>query len=336
MREFIRFMRLHRESEVAIIKAAFENHQEQDASVDRPPGYTECLQPDAATEALIQVANTKLDSLSGGIKDIVDMEEEIIKALELDYIEIPAPVNWEGFFLLAEQVRARRAVEVRKRAGFNFTELRHYEALFNREDTQRTGNIDVNQAARILMALGFSARTKEEIQNIIEKVGEARTMVNEWSGTQVPDAMLNYWSLIQLLRLLLKKDDKVTLDKVTRASDQTRFKAKEVAEFQEIFIDWYQRDQSRYSEQVASAAYTSQGAEQDAGPKKLLSLPSLVRLFKSLGLKIDSEDRIKLDAQVAEYTDHVQGSIDFADFLRLMRWVLDTNFCKISSLSVKS
>merc|ERR1740121_1746801 len=105
--------------------------------------------------------------------------------------------------------------------------------------------------------------------------------------------MIGFWVVVQLLRGLYRRDDKQTMDKVSRAAQQSRFQATEVAEFQEVFMSWCDHD-SRYADD---------SVDPDAGEVidencKTLSKSSLLRLLRSLGLKIEGKDRTALDAKV--------------------------------------
>jgi len=58
-----------------------------------------------------------------------------------------------------------------------------------------------------------------------------------------------------------------------------------------------------------------------------------VILTRKLGLKLKKEERKTLEEQVLKTSDNGEDSLDFADFLRLMRWILNTNFAHINDIA---
>jgi len=58
-----------------------------------------------------------------------------------------------------------------------------------------------------------------------------------------------------------------------------------------------------------------------------------VILSRKLGMRFNAENREQLEQKVLEISPKQEDSLDFADFLRLMRWILDTNFANINDIA---
>jgi len=60
-----------------------------------------------------------------------------------------------------------------------------------------------------------------------------------------------------------------------------------------------------------------------------LSVCALRELLSTFGVRLSLEEYTKLRTKVVEIS-HGQGKMDFSDFLRVMRWMLDTNFADMN------
>merc|ERR1712113_1218051 len=142
---------------------------------------------------------------------------------------------------------------------------------------------------------------------------------------------LSFWVLVQLLRVLFSRDDKRVLDREARAQEQTKFANPEVDTFREIFLNWFQRDKVFVDEELSNLPG---GAPRTTDEEvKELSKDCMRRLLKSMGMKLNTEQRNKLERKIDDFGT---GRVDFADFLRLMRWMLDTNFADIQTAAGKA
>jgi len=314
-------MRLHRETVLASMRSIF----------DEFAGDGGVLEPTIARDALARLRDCdKLEALRSGpqagapppspVRTGNDRHGAIS---DIDKITIEGPLTFDGFVEVAEAVREKRARDLRKRAGFTDAEIDRFEVLFRAHDTQRDGTLAVGELTRLLMTLGFTLRTLEEQQDILRMLEDAKKKAVEIGAASV-DGEVNFWVVVQLLRTLYKRDDRLKMDKIARIAREVRFSQGEVAEFQEVFLSWYESD----------GRFSSEGQVQEApaeAERKTLTTTSLVRLFRSLGMKIEPHHRTVLDAKVANIAE--EGSTDrveFVEFLRLMRWMMDTNFADIT------
>lgn len=322
LRDFVRFMRLHREGQMRTVKDKFNQRKGREGVMDE--GTTRSALTELAageTANLMHPEHSKL----------LDRDFPLNEAIKMRNFVIEAPVTYEKFVAYAEEVRNRRCQELRKRAGFTDVEITRFERLFEEHDLTRNGFLNGEEVTRLVMTLGFQLKTVEDQKKIVTQLNSAKKVAAD-QGLCFEDGKVDFWVVVQLLRGLYRLDDKKTLIKVTRAAEQSRFQAQEVAEFQEVFLNWYQRDQTRY----AGGPEPSQGEgprDQEGEEIKALSKSSLLRLLRSLGLKIEGPNRSDFEKKLAELSEHPLSKIDFADFMRLMRWMLDTNFCDIKKVA---
>jgi len=238
------------------------------------------------------------------------------------------PLTFDQFVEEAERRRDKRAKVMRKRAGFSEEEIEHFQELFDAHDTQKDGTLEVSELTKLLTTLGFKLRTAKEQKEISNMLEDAKVKADE-QGVAA-NGEVNFWVVVQLLRTLHKKGDRSEMDRVAKATQESRFSPGEAAEFQEVFMSWYETDLGVNSEEHGDEEMQMGGRPSDEGGRKALTNASMVRLFRSLGMKIDSRHRAMLDAQIDEIAE--RDRVEFPEFLRLMRWATDTNFADVSKV----
>merc|ERR1712217_863888 len=180
--------------------------------------------------------------------------------------------------------------------------------------------------------------TYEERQRVLDEIDRARvaaTSVGVQDAGEPGSGHLSFWVLVQLLRVMFSRDDKRVLDRESRAVEQTRFSLPEVDSFREIFVNTFHRDKVFEDEAEQNLPGGAQrlpcAAEEEI---KEISKDGMRRLLKSMGMKLSVEQRNKLERKIDDLG--TTGRVDFADFLRLMRWMLDTNFADIQTAAGKA
>jgi len=292
-REFLRLMRLHREDEVNVIRDVYEEHEDEN----------EMLNPSAVTMALNELA-----------MDDAERRTEVPKLCD------GRPKNFDDFVQMVDDLRAVRVVGLRKRAGFNDVEMLRFRALFDRHDPSKNGYLAVAEVNKFLAELGFHFRTLEEQTELVQQLRDSRAVAAERGVVDPNPAEVGFWVVIQLLRALFRRDDRQTLNKVARAAEQSSFSIAEVDQFREVFFNWYEKDSLFEDPEVRD--------EMEAEDKKELTKASIKRLLRSLGLSLNPKDREDLDYKITTFNE--RGQLDFAEFLRLMRWMMDSNFGNIN------
>eukprot|EP00931_Biecheleriopsis_adriatica_P050800 TRINITY_DN29441_c0_g1_i1.p1 TRINITY_DN29441_c0_g1~~TRINITY_DN29441_c0_g1_i1.p1 ORF type:complete len:1315 (-),score=221.95 TRINITY_DN29441_c0_g1_i1:109-4053(-) len=217
--------------------------------------------------------------------------------------------------------------------------------------------VDTLQARQEVMELLEEARTTARQKGMsLEDIG----MPN---SSKTP-----FWALVHLLRAYCQRSEGTKVDQEQCAADECRFSTAEAQELREIFLSWAQPAaetpstlpptqklqrqgsfQLRRQDSLASAMSDSEVAlevsasvaaavaELVSGSKLAwLSLANVKSLLKSLGMRFTTQDMETLSCTVKEMpSTHSRRlgekvQINFAGFLRLLRWMMDTNFADIN------
>jgi len=166
-------------------------------------------------------------------------------------------------------------------------------------------------------------------------------------------ASITFWPMVHFIRQMVTEEDTVEVDREEAAEKEVKFTPKEVIAFREIFTNWAElsddtslkaalgsapasawaadgEGEEEHLNKLRTASTMSKlGASQAADDGKWLSGDGIRRIVRSLGLSLSNESRAALEQKVNKFDLDDRGRIDFPDFLRLMRWMLDTNFAQI-------
>jgi len=193
--------------------------------------------------------------------------------------------------------------------------------------------------------------------------------VNEKDAVAHGDSTVTVWVLAHLLRLLSRGGEEETEDREILAREDTKFSHAEIVEFSEVFAKLVnesnaecdssgpshdQRQNSTPASEVGQTCLSArpmqtllvppttskvQSEAEDAILRSLsgtqldvpkLPISALRELLISFGAKVSLEQNQLLRNKVLEFSEG-QGQLDFSDFLRVMRWMLDTNFAEINA-----
>eukprot|EP00435_Cladocopium_sp_Y103_P023466 s1441_g5.t1 len=237
-------------------------------------------------------------------------------------------ISFEQFLQWVDDNRAVKANEQRRCAGFSSTELDSFRMKFTELDSQGSGVLDIKHLGPLLERLGLPAlATAEERNLLLADLEKARETASTLGVVDVGEKGegFNFWVLVQLLRIQFSRDDVKVLDRESQAVSETMFSQGEVDGFRESFVSWFERQGRRMSA-------GNEAAEQDQSDKRIKELhkDTLVSLIRSLGCKIDDDQRKRLDRKIEELNPN--SNLDFPDFLRLMRWIVTVDFGGIESL----
>lgn len=322
-REFLRLMRMHREEELSQCHEVWQKHYDEELA-----GIPSKMVP----AALAELGYTTFTQAAP------EAPTKSHKRGSITMVSWPTKgLDFEEFAVTVDTARTAKVAQQRRCAGFNDTELDRFRKLFATFDADRSGIIEAKEVGLLLDKLGFKLSSYEDRQKILEQVDQARmsaASVGVEDVGQPGSGHLSFWVLVQLLRVLFSRDDKRVLDRETRAVEQTRFVLAEVDSFREVFANWFARDKMFEDEAAANAPGAGNVPRSTDEEVKELSKDCMRRLCKSMGMKLNTEQRNKLERKIDDFG--TTGRVDFADFLRLMRWMLDTNFADIQTAAGKA
>lgn len=317
--EFQKLMRLHREAYLSAVHEVFNNFLNNDGKLSRlslPMALRELGHEPVEFSFSLTAAKCLSDALAARIQargqgsEFVDFDEFV------------------------DTVEARRAVHVirsRRCAGFSNAEVDLFRQIFESYVKYERGFIPACDIGPLLEEFGIELKTQPERDRAVSEIDRARRIAYEVGVEDAgrPGDPINFWVTLQWIRIVSNSNDKVMLERETEAMAQTRFKASEVNSFRETFAKWY-------LEQEASAGVVETPREEmevSTTGYRSLTRATIRLLLTSLGLTVKTETRIKLAEQIDALS--VSGVLDFPDFLRLMRWMMDTNFAGISEMTSK-
>eukprot|EP00931_Biecheleriopsis_adriatica_P003611 TRINITY_DN105407_c0_g1_i1.p1 TRINITY_DN105407_c0_g1~~TRINITY_DN105407_c0_g1_i1.p1 ORF type:complete len:1101 (+),score=239.35 TRINITY_DN105407_c0_g1_i1:77-3379(+) len=325
LNEFLRLMRLHRESYMERLQVIFDEH-----------ALGKKLLPKASIFSAVQAA-------SGEDSNVKHVKDATAGKMELD-------IDFEDFVELANQAHWLKAMEKRRLAGFTEADLDTLRETFNHYDKDGSGDIDSFEVQDLLNDFGLPIRTTEERQAVLERIEMAKELAIEAGvprDISKDNAMMTFWELVQLVRLVKTARAKEEEERSSKIIASLHFSRQETEDFRAIFLSWARTGGAApIKESTALGTRMSfSGSEQQVenlDPHDLfesgasLSIALFQKLLKSLGLTITQQLKQKLEARLqssAELTD--KGELSFPGFLQMMRWMLDSNFAGINGAAQK-
>eukprot|EP00929_Paragymnodinium_shiwhaense_P013557 TRINITY_DN121407_c0_g1_i1.p1 TRINITY_DN121407_c0_g1~~TRINITY_DN121407_c0_g1_i1.p1 ORF type:complete len:813 (-),score=240.83 TRINITY_DN121407_c0_g1_i1:234-2672(-) len=300
-REYLRFLRLFREEELQKWREIFKKSEDSGH-----PGFLHVGDlPRAVAEA---------------------NEEECAEGHypELSY-DGPPLVDFDNFVRASHARRTARVQKFRAYAGFMEKDVEKYLAMFNSYDTDRSGSIEAVETSKLLNGLGITMTTAKERDAVMSKVEVARDAAKQVGVTDLGSGgTVSFQVLLQLLRILFMDRDKARLQRETDALAETKFTNLESSEFKQIFSACLKQDREYRAE-------AGEVIEAEDGPQFVPSVDAeaIRRLLGTLGLQVKGAQAVELTQKVSELTLS-EGLVDFPDFMRLMRWMMNKNFCNIN------
>jgi len=286
-REFLRLMRLHRESELARIKQSFDRNVARGSSI---------LSKAATYDALAQLGSEPPAVLK-------EMKEQLA-----------AGIDFDAFVSIVDACRGELVLKQRKHAGFPEERVEELFVHFQRYDKDHSGALDTLELNEVLRLNGWQPKSAKEQKALLEKLNFARANAREAGIEDVgKDGTLQicFWTFVQLARILETEQQRRAEQEIKDLMEELTFTPHEVDEFRQVFVD-----RKKDSEQELSTERRSKEVEG-------ISAGSVRRLIRTLVTRISAEDKAELDKKLDDLMD---GSelLDFPGFLRLMRWLLDS------------
>mmetsp|Transcript_89235 Transcript_89235/g.158214 ORF Transcript_89235/g.158214 Transcript_89235/m.158214 type:complete len:1124 (+) Transcript_89235:115-3486(+) len=322
--EFLRLMRLHRETELKRLQDVFDKHSGGEAMLHR-------------------------NNIFGAVQDSVGEDTPVKHAKEATSGKTSSDIDFEDFVSLADTAHWSHVVSLRKMAGFSQAEIEQLEEMFSHYDKDSSGDIDSNEVQSLLDDFGLHIRTREERKSVFEQVDQAKKLAQE-AGVErdrtKSSAAIMFWELVQLVRLVKTNRAKQKEERHRQITERLRFSKQETDEFRSIFLNWARSGGATpaptnnlgrriaLNETAAKREEESKDLEDDdAG----LPIAIFQKLLRSLGLTITQAHKQVLEQKIsstAETTD--AGDLSFVGFLQMMRWMLDDNFAGINGAAQKA
>jgi len=295
---------------------------------------------------------------------------------ELDAAVADCPPTFDTVVCAIDQCRQAYAESRRKRAGFSEEEAQIIEMAFNEVTSGDTRGLRVQEHMPWLLAhLGAPMQSKAQRTAMLEGTAvayrAARAAKCDGAKPHEEDSpFMKFGVLLHMLRHVAELGERDRVEKEMRMVMQCNFSAAEVQEFREVFkmhadskevpqvVELTRRNslyltaRSRTTVKFGSGGDTTEIAESGGvfasmnNEKYMILRPSfeIVKMSKEAFWNLlsstnmpkgDSSQNSALARRVDEVVDSNQR-VDFADFLRLMRWVLDKNYGDIKSKAAQT
>eukprot|EP00747_Dinoflagellata_sp_TGD_P019529 gnl/TRDRNA2_/TRDRNA2_127234_c0_seq2.p1 gnl/TRDRNA2_/TRDRNA2_127234_c0~~gnl/TRDRNA2_/TRDRNA2_127234_c0_seq2.p1 ORF type:complete len:588 (-),score=134.52 gnl/TRDRNA2_/TRDRNA2_127234_c0_seq2:101-1813(-) len=322
-REFLRMMRLHREDELSRIHKCFYAHTGGEHWLPSSKVRT-------VLKALGPLPNTK------------EIRSELQAATAV------VQHDFDSFVDVVDGVRHAHISTMRKHCGFTEAEIEFFRQTFKQYDKNGNGEIDQQEIIAFLKDNHWQLNTAEEQVSMLLLIKKAKSLSHEAnledspSSVDAPSAIMSFWQFVQLLRLLQDTNERKEQERNQTALANAGFNLQEVDEFRKVFNHWSSKMESKdaalepQKKSKSSNWHSRRSIDAALHVPSRLSLDGVRSILHALGVQTRKSEREELQNHFMQLDLDDHKRIDFPDFLRLMRWMLDSNFARINSRDMKT
>eukprot|EP00930_Biecheleria_cincta_P033931 TRINITY_DN23480_c0_g1_i1.p1 TRINITY_DN23480_c0_g1~~TRINITY_DN23480_c0_g1_i1.p1 ORF type:complete len:982 (+),score=218.35 TRINITY_DN23480_c0_g1_i1:113-3058(+) len=353
--EFLTLMRLQKELSLNNYRNAYDKHELGGLS-------RQSFQEQAVHKALIKGCNMHPQKavLQQAMSDMAKSKEG-----STDW-----QMSFEDFLRIAETCRKLIPLESRKMAFFKDEQFVDLQKAFQLQDTAGNCFISVGELLWMLGDSGLPVNTVDGRAKLYECLEQARSEALEAGVAQAEvgnpgSPRVRFMPIVHLIRIHVKAHEQQVFEKEEAVLKRVKFSSQEVTEFRALF-EQYARESASESQSPTSSAANQKEADNssNSGHKSKLqkqfafarcfthqlqtqSLSAVLRrltreprvvcshvvtLLKELGVRVSGKPRAELLAQLSEVCDSDE-TMDFAGFLRIMQWAMDSNFGNINGVA---
>jgi len=222
-------------------------------------------------------------------------------------------LTWANMQTIVERVRQENLLAYKERAGFTEDEARDYkkhfaahcgiaEHLLRTITLEEFPEIPLGEVYDLLKRVGQQPRTQLQMDRWKDVLRDAD---EDKSGT------MDFMEFLFLLRKFRDEADTATLMKEKSMADSCRFTEAEVETFRQIFADFDRNGDERFD------------------------LSEVETLLRRIGVDLD-EKKQELEQLFCVVAGSVTGFLDFAEFLLMIRKLLDADFGGLHALCAGS
>ncbi|CAE6939139.1 CML20 [Symbiodinium natans] len=258
----------------------------------------------------------------------VDGIKQACKMLGKHMLETPEEeddeLDFEDFVDWVDESRHKSMMHERKLAGFGYWKVECLRELFKEFDREEKGFLEIQALTKLLQHLEFidAPRSRMEQKTLLRQIESARKHAYE-SGVRESileqDHNVTFWTFVQLCRLLQSHRERLESKKTSDLMAELKFTKFEVEQFRHVFAQWarWQPDGEDSTREIDTTTET-------------LSQEQVFRVFRSAGASLAGH-RMSVLLWALEPLQEGFRRLNFHNFLRLMRWVVDTDFAGLGS-----
>jgi Ca2+-binding EF-hand superfamily protein len=316
--EVLRLMRLIREQDAQYARKAFNELRNSSGRL---------------SVGFVQDALAKLDLFPQD-----DMLGELLQ-------DMPADVCFTSFMHLNVWCRFRMNIESRKRGGFSQETILKIAELWRQGSSSR-------QLATVgeLLWMFYDSQevpvnTSEGQQQLQRRVRAAREAAiaagvpeEEVEVSRGGTTGVGFYTFVHLIRGFVRDSEQEVSRSETEAVSLTRFPNSKAAEFRCLFSDFAEREAKESSfreELVARKEHLADRLLACLTMVPAISQSAMPVLLKSMGVKVPLSklgDLNQFLARTRTSGEAHERTVQFATFLKLLRWMFDTDFAGVCSV----
>jgi len=338
LHEFLRLMRMMREQDIRSARKSFD---ELSSSTGQMP-------KESVKDALAK-------------QQLFPQESVLAELLQ----DMQAEVCFTSFMHIYDRCRFRLNLEFRKRGGFTEETVAEIESLWNSggggESSKKFATI--NQLIWMFTdSQEVPVCTKDGRQRFVQRVQAAQEAAveagvpEEEAFTHVPDGSpkasspkhgeashgdvtaIGFFTFVHLIRGLVRDSEQDVIKREKEAVSAARFPSSEAAEFRTVFSDLAEQEAKKVSSRKKRPGRTGQSVDKLLA--NLTMVPSIpetgvLSMLKSIGVNATASKMAELKDFLTQTRSRYETDkhiIQFATFLRMLRWMLDTDFASICSV----
>ncbi|CAE7463143.1 CML12 [Symbiodinium natans] len=343
-KEFLRLMRLQRETELIEAKEAFfitlkeTLPPEEFNKIEDSESLT--IRPEDLTIP-VQILNLQTD--------VRELKRVVPKYTD------NGRIDFDNLVGLTDELRHLRLTEHRKQASYSHEEINEFQRAFEEFDVDNSGEIDRDEMSALLKHLNLELKTKDDQKRLMNLLNAARTSAAE-SGVDAKQcgkmntAVVGFLVFVHMCRLLQREKEAKALAEEEAEAARLGFTEAQTKKLHSTFCLWAAQAEDEPSDKKAKPK------KEDSQFNELatLSVDSFCELLKNMNSRLSDEDLAELRKLLAALRGAEAGSeggllyavtslemtndpeagvihgdiceVSFPLFVRCLRWMVANDF----------
>jgi Ca2+-binding EF-hand superfamily protein len=254
----------------------------------------------------------------------------------------PAEVCFTSFMRLHDRCRFRMSLDLRRRGGFQEDTILEIAELWNCGGSSRQFATVGELLWMFSKSDGVPVSTIGGRHKLLRRVRAAREAAIE-AGVLEEDVSrgnttdIGFYTFVHLIRSLVRDTQQEAITREKEAASFAQFSNSEAAEFRRVFCDFAE---CKATPSTWNQLAARKGQCVDELLARLTMVPAVPEvamplLLRSIGVRVPSSKLQELRQFLARNKSRGEAdknTVQFATFLRLLRWMLDADFAGICGL----
>jgi len=281
--------------------------------------------------------------------------------------ELTVDLSFDEFRVLANKGRKVVMGAQRKKANFSDAEFKVLQGVFQKYDADGSGVLGQTQLLMLLHNCGMPMQKASQKRQAIEMLDSARTAALN-AGISAEDvgefgtSSATFCTMVHAWRIIARSNEPENVARVEKTRLACSLSLSEVEEFQKVYAQHVKQpldpdsDSDSDAEEPEEALASSSGckanrrlnAARNACPEpdtilegilgmnpinEMLNFENFKKLLGNVSLEMGKAAADSLEKEMLALTGSTEGPLDFANFLSMMKWMLDTDFAHLNHLA---